>query len=58
MIVREDWHSQERMLPAPAPASDPYRGQPADAGALQTSPGQADDLGGRNHLRNLGADRG
>jgi hypothetical protein len=41
MIVREDWHSQEQMLPAPAPASDPDRGQPADAGALQTRPGQA-----------------
>jgi diguanylate cyclase (GGDEF)-like protein len=40
MIVREDWHSQEQMLPAPAPASDPFRGQPADAGALETSPGQ------------------
>jgi diguanylate cyclase (GGDEF)-like protein len=40
MVVREDWHSQELMLPAPAPASDPFRGQPADPGALQTNPGQ------------------
>jgi diguanylate cyclase (GGDEF)-like protein len=44
MIVREDRRSQEQMLPAPAPASDPCQGQPADAGDLETSPGQGQAL--------------
>jgi hypothetical protein len=43
-IVSEDWHSQQQLLHAPAPASDPYQCKPADAGTLQTSPGQGQAL--------------